>query len=261
MYLKNNMKAFLKTTFFSMVPITRLPAGSASILKYHSIGESTSPLSVPPHLFAKQMQYLADCNIPVMSLSDLVARLRERKDCGGAVVITFDDGYRDNYSAALPLLQKHGFPATLFMITDLVGATENGHAYLSAGELRAMADSGVFEIGSHTQSHPRLDRLSPEGARTEVQGSKAVLEDLLGREVRFMAYPWGAYAAETPAIVERCGLDAAVGVDEGTVSTDSPLYTLPRNSIQHSTSMTQFRGNVSTAIDSYIKVRGCVLRR
>lgn len=226
----------------------------AVILMYHSIEDRPGHFnSVAPDNFEKQMQYLASHSYAVISLSELVERLLQKRSIERCVVITFDDGFRNNYSNVFPILKKYKFPATIFVTTGWISGRDDksGLEYLREDELREVETSGLIDIEPHTVSHPKLAELSLERAREEIAGSKQHIEELLGKKCRFFAYPYGNYDEATARVVSECGFEAAVTVREGTVPANSRLFELPRNSIDGSTTFTQFRGKVSNAVDRY----------
>lgn len=248
------MKRLLKELFFRCVPSRPLPEDRASILMYHSIADRAGHFnSVSPQAFEQHLAYLARRAVPVIPLKELVRRLKQKTALGGAVAITFDDGFRNNFLHALPLLKQYGYPATVFVITSRTGTTsaEPDLEYMSADEIKAMEASGLVAIEPHTRSHPKLAELSADDVRKEVEGSRGDIESLLGKRATLFAYPYGSYNEETARMVAECGYDAAVTVEEGTVGPDTVLYRLPRNSIDASTSLAQFKGKTSTAIDRY----------
>ena len=135
------------------------------------------------------------------------------------VVLTFDDGYRNNLTAAAPILERHGFSATIFIATGYIGARSTWsrqHAsiptmpMMSADQLREMRAAG-FDLGAHTHTHPYLTELDPAGAREEMLRSRKVLEDLLGEPVPLFSYPFGDFDASVH--------DAATEMFEGAIST------------------------------------------
>ena len=220
---------------------------------YHSIADSEAHFnSVAPAEFELQMAYLAEKPIPVISLTSLVMRLKNGSPLGGAVVITFDDGFRNNYTVALPILKKYGFPATVFVTTDLIGQTdERGFEHCSPDDMKAMQGSGLIDIQPHTKTHPKLSKLSSGDARTEILESKLAVSTILNKECKLFAYPYGNFSDDTKRVVQELEFDAAVSVREGTVGLHADLFALPRNSIDRSTTLAQFGGKVSRAIDWY----------
>ncbi|HEY4516838.1 MAG TPA: polysaccharide deacetylase family protein [Candidatus Paceibacterota bacterium] len=247
----------LKEAFFLLAAKPPLPLDRAAILMYHSVSaEADYFFNVESDDFERQMSYLAQAQQSVIALSELVRRLQTGESLGGSIVLTFDDGYRDNYDIAFPLLKKYEFPATIFVTTDMVGECDKrGMQHLSAEEMSEMHASGLINIQPHTKTHPKLATLSEMAAREEILGSKRAIEELLGKSPRLFAYPYGSFSEATQRLVGACGFDAAVSVDEGTVGQESDLYRLPRNSIDRSTTFAQFRGKVSTTIDQYYQLK------
>ena len=126
------------------------------------------------------------------------------------VVVTFDDGYESMVKNALPELKKRGIPATIFVITDALGQTPRWDSFgsglgeddkvMSAEQLRKLGLDGVI-IGSHTMTHRVLPRLSEDEARREIAGSRAKLEEILGKRVKVFSFPYGAFNQK---LVELC---------------------------------------------------------
>lgn len=136
----------------------------------------------------------------VISLSELVRRLRDGKSVSGTLVINFDDGYKDNYTQAAPVLEEHGLPATYFVATDFIGSESMSEwdakrnvcsEWMTWDHLRDLTARG-FEIGAHTCSHPDLGLIGIEEAADEIKRSKETLESQLGAPVNLFSYPFGA---------------------------------------------------------------------
>lgn len=235
-----------------------LPHDRGVILMYHSISERKDYFSsVLPEDFAAQIEYLARSGRPVIPLSEMIRRLHAGEPLGASVAITFDDGYRDNYATAFPILARHHFHATIFVTTDLIGKRdEHDMAMLSVDEIRAMNTSELIEFGPHTQSHPKLAQVSTEDARREILGSKQALDTITGKSSSCFAYPKGSYNDETIQLVSKSGFAAAVAVREGTVSAASDIFRLPRASIDRSTTMLQFSGKISRGLDAFEWLKG-----
>lgn len=194
------------------------------ILMYHSVAELTNPaydrwcVSVPR--FQEQMSILDRNRYAVLTTGDYVNRL----GAGAAlpekfVVVTFDDGLRDFKTGAFPILQRFGFPATLYVVAGRVGLSskwlapegEGRRRMLTSDEVRFLHRSGI-EIGSHTMTHPELDILDHRAAQGEIHGSRRVLEEIIGAPVSSFAYPHGYNSAETRRIVEMAAYRSAVRV-------------------------------------------------
>jgi peptidoglycan/xylan/chitin deacetylase (PgdA/CDA1 family) len=242
----------LKSIFLAGLSILGLPRDRAVILMYHSIGPANGyfwNVTLPD--FERQMAYIASTGKAVISLAELVRRLRAGEKLGSAVAITFDDGYHDNYTNARPVLEKYRFPATVFVETDAIGRLDKrGFRRMSETEIREMKTAGV-DIQPHSQTHPRLGEVDSTRLREEIEGSKRAIEAILGKTADLFAYPYGSFSDESQRVLKECGFAAATTVGEGTVHSATNPFMLPRVSIDSSTSFAQFRGKLSRAIDVY----------
>lgn len=185
------------------------------ILVYHIVrpsyptdSEAVRRLAVTPEIFDAEMKYLGNSGYHVIRFSDLDAHLKEgRLLPDKPVVLTFDDGWRDQYKYAFPILKKYQYPTTFFVFTNAIGRK----AFLSWDELREMSASGMT-VGGHTRSHPYLTRIRSSAVLwDEIYGSKLLLEKKLGVTVSQFAYPFGMYNASTTALVENAGYTSARG--------------------------------------------------
>ncbi len=171
-------------------------------------------LSVTPRFFARQLDELKRLGFHTITFKDLRAGQLPPKP----IILTFDDGYEDNFLYALPELKKRGMRGVVFMISSRVGAS----GYLSLKELKEMS-SGVFEVGSHTVSHFGLAGLPAQKLRKEVVGSKKILEKQLGSPIVSFSYPYGSYSAQAVREVSAAGYDYAVVTRSGFASLNYPL--------------------------------------
>jgi peptidoglycan/xylan/chitin deacetylase (PgdA/CDA1 family) len=179
-----------------------------AILTYHSIDESGSVISIAEATFRRHVAWLAKGRVQVLPLDQLVAA----PDEPDAVAITFDDGMENFSRIAAPLLRDHGLPATLFVVTDAVGATNVWAGGADPGipvfpligwdALGRLAEDGV-SLGAHTCSHPRLDLLDAGAIEREIVGSKARLARELGIGAATFAYPYGRLNAAARDVVAR----------------------------------------------------------
>ena len=154
------------------------------ILMYHRVSKMSEydQLSVDPELFDMQMSFLKD-NFDVISIVEAIDRLKEGGIVGNEVVITFDDGYFDNYLSALPVLKKYNLPASIFITTEFTDQIRS-HPRYKTDELLHLTWSDVNEltknnitIGAHTVSHPYLQQIPPEDSLREIQLSKLTIEN------------------------------------------------------------------------------------
>jgi peptidoglycan/xylan/chitin deacetylase (PgdA/CDA1 family) len=203
---------------------------------YHSVDGSGSVVSVSAAQFERHMEGLARSGFRTLSLGDAARSLSS----GGslperAVVITFDDGYRNVYTHAFPVLARHGFTATVFLVSDFVDrpglhAPPELHAprlpFLTSSEIHEMLRHGI-EMGAHTVSHADLSAVPLDDAVREVVDSKQRLEDLVGRAITTFAYPFGRYTPDVRDAVSR-SFDCAVSTRLGFARPASDPFALER---------------------------------
>lgn len=206
--------------------IDNIVAGSKIlVLNYHQIGTNFTPLCVPTQLFDEQMAYLKDNGYATITPEELYEGiagnlvLPERP-----VMITFDDGYVDNYTNALPILKKYGMHATVFVVPGFTGVQPN---YLTWEQLKDMEKNG-FSIQSHTLNHRALEELPDDEIRAELLNSKLLIEKNLGHPVDFLAYPTGTYNLHIAGIAKEVGYKAAYTIRYGNVDKGSNIYALER---------------------------------
>ncbi len=198
------------------------------VLNYHRIDSGIRhSLVVPPEEFKKQMQYLHNegyHSITLDELYDYVTKGTELPD--KPVLITFDDGYIDNYQHAMPILKEYNMKATLFMISGSVGENR----FVGLEQLKEMQANGI-DIQSHTVNHKDLRHMSLQQARDELVSSKAVLEDSMKHPVRYIAYPGGFTNKDIDTIAEESGYRMAFNVKAGNVQPGQDLFNLPRQAV------------------------------
>lgn len=194
------------------------------ILMYHSIADHAAPkfrpFVVSPALFTEHMAYLRQAGYTTFTVTQFVNAREQMERMGERpVVITFDDGFADFYSAALPVLKDYGFTATLYVATAFVGGTsswlwregEDQRPMLTWEQLVEISARGI-ECGAHSHRHPQLDLLTEEAAQEEIVCSKHLLEDHLGKAVQSFAYPFGYHNATVRRLVRAAGYTSACAV-------------------------------------------------
>jgi peptidoglycan/xylan/chitin deacetylase (PgdA/CDA1 family) len=175
--------------------------GRIPILMYHSVSNTGDDQKHPyyqtvtaPDVFARQMQLLHENGYRVLDLGEALVQMQASRDTSTrAAVITFDDGFRDFYRNAFPILDRFGFSATMFLPTAFVGGKSardfKGRECLTWEEVRALRRAGV-QFGSHTVTHPQLQSVEVDNIRHELRASKQAIEDELGETVKSFAYPY-----------------------------------------------------------------------
>ena len=195
------------------------------VLNYHQVGNNFTPLCIPTSQFDEQMAYLKDNGYITITPEELYEGtqgdliLPERP-----VLITFDDGYVDNYNNALPILKKYGMRATIFIVPGFTNVNAN---YLTWDQLKDMEKNGIT-IQSHTLNHRALEELPDDEIRAELLNSKVMLEQNLGHPVEFLAYPTGTYNLHIAGIAKDVGYKASFTIKYGNVDKGSNIYALER---------------------------------
>ena len=208
------------------------------VLNYHQVRNVFTSLSMPLNLFDEQMSYLVQNGYTSITPDELYKGLTgEISLPEKPVLITFDDGYADNYENAFPILEYYGLKATIFVIPAFVGRNSN---YLTWDQIREMEQGGIT-IQSHTLNHRKLEELPDDEIRSELLNSKLVLEENLGHAVDFLAYPTGTYNLHIAGIAQDCGYKGAFTIKYGNVDLGSNLFALERVPIfQTGTTMKDF---------------------
>ena len=216
------------------------------ILMYHSIaampkGTVMRSLHVPPKRFALQMKLLKLFGYRGLSMSELQPYLEGEKT-GKVVGLTFDDGYKNNVTNALPILKKYDFSATCYIVSQNIdginhwdvnkGIPEN--PTMNVKEVQSWIDSGM-EIGSHTQNHVFLTKINQNKAINEINNSKTDLEKMFDVNINHFCYPYGDLNDDIVSATKHAGYHTATTVNRGKVCTNDNLFTLHRIPITHHT--------------------------
>lgn len=182
-----------------------------TILVYHTISRQPKPLEanidIAPERFETHLRWLAKRRERVVALERLLSVPKSER----LIAITFDDGFRDNLTVALPLLEKYDFPATVFVATDFLGRKN----YLTEVELKALARHPLITIGSHGVTHRHFPQLTEREARFELTESKRRLESVTEEKVDLLAWSYGDCSGKLERISAECGYRAAWSVWNG----------------------------------------------
>lgn len=195
------------------------------VLNYHQVDDTgAGPLTVHSEHFREQMEYLHAEDYTPITLDELEAYLSgEGKLPWKPVLITLDDGYEDNYTKAYPILQEYGFKATIFMIADDI----DKKGFLTADQLKELSANGI-DIQAHTNTHRPQPTLSHEEKVQDMKTGKEVLERLLHKDVKYLAYPQGKFDDDTEAAAREVGFTRAFTVGPGFAKSDDDPFATPR---------------------------------
>lgn len=217
--LKDRHRGGLSTDGYQTVPI----------LVYHRFAENcSSPLCMPAESFELQMRYLKENGYHVITAEALFAFLEYQRGLPQkSVLITMDDGYRSVYQIAYPILKKYGYSATVFIYTSFVGVSKMAITWDQLGEMK----KNGFTIGSHTIYHSDLTQPKDEESeqayiarvKEELYGSKKIIDQKLGQDTYFLAYPFGHYDQQSIQMAREAGYKMAMSVKRG----GNPFFSNP----------------------------------
>jgi len=215
------------------------------IVLYHRVSTSDK------HSFEKHIHFFRT-RFRILSLSEAVELIRSRADgYGQCLVVTFDDGFKDNIDIAVPILRKHNVPACFFIISDFISTSPENHVKLADyktrvfhfnesptnmtwEDLRQLSNWG-FEIGSHTHTHPRLSELSEKDVFEEMEKSKNKIEAEIGLSVKHFAWPWGK-SQDIPYIyrdfARKLAYASCSSGIRGLCDSGSDVFNLPRHGLK-----------------------------
>ena len=232
------VKCFRKRLLFSLLAVSLLflligcvlmrSAPGVPVLNYHQVEEKNgNPLTLWPDQFEAQMAYLADEGYTTITIDEMMDALENGTPLPEKpVIITFDDGYADNYEYAYPILKKYGFKATIFLIYDFTNAYPN---YLTWEQIDEMKNSGLIHFESHTMTHANLAELdSADDLRHEIADSHDLLSEKLGYDMHYIAYPGGRVNDEIEEITHAAGYRGGFTVHYGLSTPAEGRYQMDR---------------------------------
>ena len=213
------------------------------ILYYHSIQKNgENELMMNPELFRSQMQWLKDNNYTSLTLEELYNYIKFNTPVPEkSVVITLDDGYVDNYTNAMPIINEFDFDATIFMVSDFI----NNPNFLTENQLKEL-EKNKITIESHTVNHLNLANISREKQKEELEESKKHLGSLLNKSVDYIAYPYGSYTDDTKDIAVETGYKMGFSTNSGWASGNSDLFSIPRVYMSDFYDMNEFIRRMTT---------------
>jgi peptidoglycan/xylan/chitin deacetylase (PgdA/CDA1 family)/glycosyltransferase involved in cell wall biosynthesis len=213
------------------------------ILMYHRVIKDESEKGihgtyVTVDQFDEHMNILKDRGYETVVFEDLLKnKFKQRFDKNKKqIMITFDDGYEDNYNYAFPILKKYGFKAVVYLVSHLdynkwdvenINNPEKKYMLMTTEQLLDMQKNGI-EFGGHTKTHAKLSRIEPEEAREEIFESKESLENILDKKLISFAYPYGDLNDRVKQMAEEAGYKFAVATDSGSVCFSDDLFQIRR---------------------------------
>lgn len=228
---------------------------------YHSIADnSDDPYSVSVGAFREQISWLSGSGFDVVPLSFLLRSIQAREYgiLKKKVVMTFDDGYQDFVDNALPILLNRGVPATVFLVTDMLGGRaswkESGtdERLMSEDEVRSIKSRGI-SLGSHTATHVKLTHLGHEELKRQICDSRDRLVSL-GESFYAFSYPWGQWSNQVADAVKASGYECALAVGERTRLAAANAYCLPRIPMRRDMDLKHFQSLLSrTSIEMELR--------
>ncbi len=226
-------KKLFHLVLFTLISIS-VRAQAAVILQYHHVSETLPAVtSISADTFTKHLSYLKEHNFNVIPLNELISALQQGQTLPEkTVAITFDDGYNNNYDQAAPILEKFGYPYTIFVNPKLI---DEGMSYVMGWDkLKELAKKGVI-IANHSAQHDYLhikldnetDAQWQERIKQDILDSQKRIKEEIGQDYKYLAYPYGEFNNELQALVTQLGF-VGIGQHSGAVNKDSNFSRLPR---------------------------------
>lgn len=230
-----------------------------SVLMYHSISTlNRAFFSVSPARFRQHLRLLREHGCEFVEMDAIAAWYAGKRELPRKVVcLTFDDGYRDNLTDALPLLEAFQCPATLYVTTNFVrdGSNHQGLPICSLDEIRRLSEHPLLTIGGHTASHPKLAGLPDDEVWLEITEGKRDLEAWIQQPVWHFAYPHGSYSASVIEQVRRAGFRTAVTTEPQHAGMHRNPYRIGRVSVEEALPLKLFSVNCLEAYTVYHRLK------
>lgn len=233
------------------------PAGAGiRILFYHRVTDEADELAATPRRFGEQMALLARRGHRVVSVAEVAELLAQGDAPADVVGLSFDDGYADVAQNALPVLERLGFRATVFVATAVIDGTARFSWYarqpplLGWDEIADLDRTGTLRFEAHTVTHPNLLALDMDSARREITDGKLALEGRLGRPVDGFCYPAGLFGERERALVAEAGFRWATSCEPGVNTAATNPFALLRRQIDLRDSLLDFRAKIGGGHDT-----------
>ncbi|MEJ0053556.1 MAG: polysaccharide deacetylase family protein [bacterium] len=246
------MRDFIKNILYAFLYAARSAADflfnfrEVSVLCYHSISSDGWELSTSPEMFERQLRFLKAHGYHFAALDEISAYAkREGSLLRKCAAVTFDDGYEDLLTHALPILRKYQASAAVFLIAEPEAAgsyLKPGAKMLGEAQLAELAASGLITLAHHSKTHAMLETTGAETLSREIANPKGY---------RYFAYPGGHYSAEVARAVAKAGFTAAFSIKPGLIAPGDDLFALKRNVITGPMPFWQFALRATKAIEWY----------
>ncbi|WP_274652541.1 polysaccharide deacetylase family protein [Paenibacillus humicola] len=209
------------------------------VLAYHSVSARTDgEYNITPAKFAEQMKTLAQLGYRTVTMAEFDRYMKgtaHPKPGEKLVLLTFDDGYRNVYSVAYPIMRQYGFTAAMFLITSWAG----GPSFVTWDQAAALQNAG-WDIMAHSETHPHLPLLPENVQNREILGSKQAIESHLGKPAIAFAYPYGNRSGITYRLVRESGFDYAFTFDDGLTDSRQDPFLLKRRIVSGTETLPEF---------------------
>ncbi|HET7854907.1 MAG TPA: polysaccharide deacetylase family protein [Gaiellaceae bacterium] len=244
----------------------RLDQSGLRILFYHRVSDDRDALAVSPRRFREQMDFLAAAGYRVVDAVEAAGLLVRDEVLSKTIALNFDDAFRDVVENARPVLERHGFRATVFVPTGVIDGTsafgwyERQPPLLTWEQIVELDKSVTLNFEAHSITHPNLLTLDDETAREEIAGSKRALEARLGRSVVAFCYPAGLFGERERRLVAEAGFAIGVSCEPGVNVAGVDLLALRRRQVDPSDSLLDFRAKVGGGHDEPLPLRNLYRR-
>ncbi|SCM83613.1 Polysaccharide deacetylase [uncultured Sporomusa sp.] len=232
------------------------------VLMYHKV----NPLVIDRNTvhidnFKQQLQYLAQSGYQTITLAQYQECLTGRQVLPiRPIILTFDDGYEDNFTHVLPLLKQYNMKGTIFVVAGGIGKPcswlrrHECNQLMTWEQLNKWLEAGM-EIGGHTMSHPMLSRLTDAAIRYELEASKELLEQELKTKIEFFCYPYGDLDDRVKTLAQIVGYKAGIAIFNNVSLIHKDIYAIPRVGISSRLPLWEFKLKVSRLYRCFIGMR------
>lgn len=226
------------------------------VLMYHRLINNTENIGIHTiyyeiEKFEEQLKFLKEHKFQTITFKDLKELTKKDIKENKYIILTFDDGYEDNYELLFPLLKKYNMKAVIYMVShlknnswDVEESGEKSFKLMNEQQVLELYNSGLVEFGGHTMHHVKLDTLSYEEQKKEILGNKIYLEKLLGEKLVSFAYPFGRFNKDSKAIVEELGYYYGIATNSGSFYIEEDKFQVRRIGIFPDVNMNKFRRRV-----------------